>query len=350
MSRVLAAIAVVSAVAAVPAAARAQPSATAPAAVDRAWALYDHAFERLAAGDRDAAAAELAELVRRFPDHPAAARARELALAGDAVGAARTHGEQPTRLARAELGFWMTIHGVLAGLEVRELADLEGSRPTAAALMIGGAVGLGASLYASRGGITPGTALLLDSAITWGAWNSLAVVNDFPEDQTGAAVSLGAQAVGLGAGLVLSQSWHPRAGDVALANTTGFWVSILTLLGHGVVDTEPEVRTIVLAGDAGLVAGALLSQAYPMSRGRTLLIDTGGVLGFLTGALVSALADTDSAPATLTPMLLGTAGGLAAATQLTADWDAPELPGGAHIGLGPVGDSGGFGAFAAGRW
>ena len=58
-----------------------------------------------------------------------------------------------------------------------------------------------------------------------------------------------------------------------------------------------------------------------MSRGRSLLIDAGGLLGALAGASIPAFANSENGPAIGASGLAGMATGLAIAAYVTRDWD-----------------------------
>lgn len=185
----------------------------------------------------------------------------------------------------------------------------------------GGSLAL--ALAASRHGVARGEAQLYNSAQIWGSWNGLAIDGSFAQDDGEAAIALGAQGAGLLAGIALWRTWHPTQGDVALTNSFLLWSTVLTLWGHLAADSEPTLGRVVVAGHIGLVLGALTSTRVKMSRGRTLLIDVGGVLGILGGGLVAL--GTDSATGAGTSLLVGTAAGLGLAAAATWDWDAPKV-------------------------
>ncbi len=319
---------------------------------DSAWQLYDRGFARLADDQPELARKLLADLVQRFPDHPAAAEAGRRLAEIDAYLASRAkpveppndpHAEPPNQLARGELALTMTTHGVLLGLDAYEMLDCDSARCTVSALMLGGGLGLGASLYFSRHGITPGHTQLLSSAITWGGWNGLFINDGFPATPGEAGVQFASQLVGLAGGLGLWRVWRPTSGEVAMVNTAGFWTAILTVLGHGMVGKfgDIEFRTIAVAADLGLFVGGLLTTRLPgISRGRTLLIDTGGVLGFLAGGLIVVTTDPDSEEVGLTTLFVGTAAGLGLGALATRRWDVPKPPGNARLTISPMGRRG----------
>lgn len=302
-----------------PAAAPAAPEPASPEP-DPAWRAYDEAFSQAAAGDRSAASTGLRRLAAEWPLHPAAARASALVRASEPRPAGP---DAPDRVARGELVFWSTIGGLYTAENVCVIADCNSPRATAAVytLSVGGSLGL--ALAASRHGVAQGEAQLYNSAQTWGIWNGLAINDRFARTSDEAGVALAAQAGGLLAGIGLWQTWHPTQGDVALANSFLLWSTVLSLWADLAADHDPSLRETVLIGDAGLLLGGLVSTRVKMSRGRTLLIDVGGVLGVLGGGLVAVgTHDGNSAGVAL---LIGTAAGLGLAAVATRDWDAPPV-------------------------
>jgi hypothetical protein len=287
---------------------------------DPAWIAYDSAFRDAAAGDIARAKARLAELVEKWPGHPARARALKLT---ERLGARRS-GEPTNDVARGEFVFWSTFGGISLAANLCVAVDCGTDRDYAAAYTFGIGGALAASILATRRGIRQGEAQLYNSAQTWGAWNAFAINKGFPESDTEASAAIAMQLGGLAAGVGLWQSWRPTQGDVALTNTFLLWGTIMTLWGHLIANEEPELQTVVIAGDLSILAGALVSQQVKMSRGRTLLIDVGGILGSLTGGLVAIGANDETAAGII--LMLGTGAGLAIAAAGTASWDAKPPP------------------------
>jgi hypothetical protein len=333
------------------------------ARADEAWDRYHLAFLTLAKGDRVSARRMLEEVVSRHPAHPAAAIARQRIGELDAYDAGLPvepepptdedqeadplHAERPTKLARAELILFQTVHGASLGFEVCALVGCDGARAHAAALMTGAGGGAALAWFLTIGGITPGHAELLDSGTTWGAWNGLAIVDasadDFDDldEQAIAGIFVVAQLAGTAGAELVWWQLRPTSGQVATANTVGFWTVVVTALAHGAAQEEPSFITLALAGDVGLFVGAMLARRAPMSRGRSYLVDAGGVVGFLVGLLVASGMD-DAAPA-FSSMLVGTSLGLGAAVLLTREWDIPPPPKGTTVTPFPV-QGGGLGA------
>lgn len=303
-----------------PAAAPAAPEPAAPPDGDPAWRAYDDAFSQAAAGDRSAASARLRRLAAAWPQHPAAARASALVRASEPRPAGP---DAPDRVARGELVFWSTIGGLYTAENACVIADCSSPRATAAVytLTVGGSLGL--ALVASRHGVAQGEAQLYNSAQTWGIWNGLALNDGFARTRDEAAVAIASQAGGLLAGIGLWQTWHPTQGDVALANSFLLWSTVLSLWADLAADHDPTLRETVAIGDAALLLGGLISTRVKMSRGRTLLIDVGGVVGVLGGGLAAVGTHDDSSAGAA--LLIGTAAGLGLAAAGTWDWDAPPV-------------------------
>lgn len=368
--------AVVVAALAHPAVAVAQPEATATATAgssgglvpeprdDDAWSAYHEAFRRLLTGEEAAARAELAGIEASYPGHPAARQAASLlALARhmppappEAVLAAPpvevSPRERLSRGARAELIIFQTVHGIVAGAELCAALECDGTRAHALSLMGGGLAGVGLSLLGSAGGVTAGQVELLDTGTLWGAWNAIEIGIIAGQDGGEAGfwrTLLIGQGLGLGVGGLLWLPFRPTSGQVAMASTVGVWSTVLTALSLAAADqnmSEAAIfTTLLVAGDLGLAVGGVAARDSDMSRGRTLLIDAGGVLGLLAGALVAS--GTDSQATAATAALIGTATGLVVATYATRTWDAP--PRSVRLTAMPV-PGGGFGAMAGGAF
>ncbi|MBM4378239.1 MAG: hypothetical protein FJ086_02900 [Deltaproteobacteria bacterium] len=368
---------------------------TPPAAAEDAWALYERAFAAAVAGRDDEALSLVAALKAGHPDTGAAALAGELerqllARRGQAVasgdaqlrrtleataqprerapaggtaavppsasGAKRyatlfeaLHDEQPSAAARAEFLVFQTLHGIAVGGEI--CAATSGCGGGAGTLLVpmltGGAGALGAYLF-SDGGITPGNVLAIDSGALWGAWQGVALMNIAGGWSQGGSplVLILAQGLGMGAGQLAWSALGLSAGDVSLMNTAGLWTGVYTLMAliaatGGSGDNAALFATLLVASDVGLVAGGLLSRHFPMSRGRTLLLDAGAILGGLLGLAVSVIAyGSEFGSSVVGYMLGGSVAGLAAATALSQEWDTPLL-GPVQVGLAPTQHGGG---------
>jgi hypothetical protein len=340
------------------------PTPASQPAVDALWARYHEAFDLLARGDIAAARDKLQAIVDARTGHPAEQRAKEILSALSLAPVAEPPEvedvrapETPTKLARAELAFWQTIMGIAVGAEL--CLALECDSPTAfvGTIVLGSGTGLAISLYATKDGLTSGRRGVWNSASTWGYWNGIALAVIAEEESTGdgfdanelALIMLGGQATGYAVGALIATQLEPSGGQVALANTVGIWTGVLTLFAMFAFEIDDAnaayFKGAVVASDLGLLAGCFLARAFPMSRGRTLLIDAGGVLGMLAGFGTAVLIGGDEVETHVgfASALAGTTLGLAGAVFFTRDWDAPSMParvtimplpgGGATVGL-----------------
>ena len=302
------------------------------------WALLERALNALATFNEDAARNALEELAAAYPGHPATvisaetlatlqARARRGETGSKNWG---PNGEEKTGVARAELVAFQTAHGITLGIEFCTAVECDDSRLVVSMLALGGGAGLGLSLLASRDGVTPGFATLINSGTLWGAYNGamIAVVND--TDSSIAGIMAGSQLAGIGVSALIWNQLHPTVGEVSMANSGGIWFGMLGLFGHMASDFSASDKvtygTILALTDAGIIAGALLSQYEPMSRGRTLVIDSGGALGALVGIGTYVLINPEFERPTGMGFsaIAGTLAGLGTATFLTRNWDTPD--------------------------
>ncbi|MCA9616341.1 MAG: hypothetical protein KC586_26475, partial [Myxococcales bacterium] len=197
-----------------------------------------------------------------------------------------------------------------------------------------GAVGGGLALAFSRDGVRPGRAALHGAALRWGyldTWLLSSVLgltwkerDDFGDpwlDSTnGHAVALlVGHGLGLGSALLVDHFLSPSAGDVGLMDslhnlssaTITFVLGAANAFGF---ESQADVRRALLpllAGNAiALGLGALLTKHVEMTRGRSLLLDLGMLLGAGLGVGVPLLiAGSDVAPEAL---LMGGAAGVVA--------------------------------------
>jgi hypothetical protein len=330
-----------------PAPAPASPAAVSPAAAveardDDAWTAYHRAFRALLTGNRAGGVAALEAIETDHPGHPAAVHAASLlrivraapgppalqraeAVPKDEEVSAE---QRPSRGARAELVIFQTVHGVILGAEICAVVDCQGVRPHALALLGGGVAGIGASLFGSSGGVTRGQVELLDTGTLWGAWNGFEI-SMIADQDTGSArfwqTMIAGQSAGLVVGGLLWYPLRPTSGQVTLASTVGTWGTVLTAFGVEAVDSSIDRThlwtTLLAAGDLGLLAGAIAARDSQISVGRSLLIDAGGVLGLLLGALV--VSGNNGQRTEFAVLFGGAAIGVTTAAVATRDWDAP---------------------------
>jgi len=315
------------------------------------------AFERvLAVCPQHASAAELARLARTRLG-PKAPRKTPEARPAPAPGAqlaeaALEDGERTTGGARASVAVVQSIHGAAQGILLCAIADCpERGYPTAG--LLGASLGLGGALLGTQDGIRPGQAAAINSGTVWGFWFGIASLLAFDlegDDALGATIVSGAGFTGIG--IMVAMLARPTAGQVSMANSGGLWAGVLTALFLATSDrndTQVFFGAELGATAGGILAFSLLSQTVSVSRGRMLLIDTGGIIGAMAGAsIIYSFGGNDSGDAMLVGAGLGALGGLAFTTYLTRNFDGRNVP---EVTLAPaVLGRGGTGLALAGRF
>ncbi|MEM6533202.1 MAG: caspase family protein [Myxococcota bacterium] len=268
--------------------------------------------------------------------------------------------ETPTDQARTELVLVQTAHGVLIGTEICLAIDCDHVSEWSATIGLSGGLGLAASLYLTRNGITPGQAATLNSGFLWGLWHGVGIQgalggNDFLSDDPERFAESGyssrliaAQLGGMLGGHWLNLAFEPTAADVAAVNTVGLWGGMLGFAANGAFgfgqSDETVWLTTLLASDLGGIAGGVLARYYPISRSRALVINAGGLIGGLLGVGVDVLNERESLDNRSLYVAggIGAAAGLAATVWLTRDWDW-EVPGALTVAPAP---GGAFASFA----
>lgn len=331
-----------------------------------AWALYFEADAAYRSGDAAEGRRKAEQVQKWFPDHPAAvmaarliespplARVTEEAPAEVAPAAkamkvtnpkeleAKLLAEEvPSKLARAELVSYQTLHGIGLGIETCFLVQCGNAQVGAVVLLLGGGAGLGLSLGLTGGGVTPVQANAMNTGATWGFWNGMALLGefDFFDSTASVALPMALQLTGAGAGLLLSQNLEIHAGQVSFSSSIGLWSAILGLLAHGMLEVTPSFAVLMALSDVGFIAGAVASSYFPMSRSRVLMLDIGALLGGLTAGALIVIASPDSAQVAAGVAAAGLIGGWVVAALLTDEWDYDEVEAPAvSVGIAPLED------------
>ncbi len=353
---------------------RAGPVGTDPAA------RYDAAMSLLLDGKLEEAARAFDSLAADPLAGPLADRARTLAEVSRALAArgrfVLTEPESPAgadpaaarakrrfdRRGRAELAFFATAYGIWTGVAAGVIGDAEDLRAYLGLAVAGGAGGLTLAILPTRHAPMPeGRAQTIESAASWGSLNGglvAALADAGGRDVVGATLGTGVAA--LGTAVLLTGDRSPSSGDVALTNSGGIWGLVTGGLTLAILEdaSDNTAQGVLLAGaDAGLIAMALVARQVDLSRGRSLLIDAGGLLGTLAGASIPAFANPENGPAIGASGLAGMALGLGLATYLTRGWDEDRDDAAAARAGGAMAvpvlarlEGGGFSAGVAGRF
>jgi len=322
------------------AAAPAPPAPPAPTLAPSALEVrYQAARAAMLRGELGAAADGFAAVAADPEAGPLAAPARELASACRDLSQRGRFLLQPPpgaaarldRSGRAELALYQTLHGAWLGVGIAEVADLSDSKLVALLAVAGAGAGLGGSLVLSRDvAMSTGRADAIDSATSWGTFNGALVAGIAgASSRTGVGSALAGGLGGLFLTAAATSVRAPGAGDVAVVNSGGIWGLAAGGCLIALVDPSSTGARIIalVAADAGLITMALLAPRLEVSRGRSLLIDAGGVVGVLAGLTVPVLAGSDDRRVYAVAGLAGMAGGLGLTAWLSRDWDAEERGG-----------------------
>ena len=335
---------------------------------------YNAAMTLLLDGKLEEAARAFDALAVAPDAGPLADRARTLAEVSRALAARgrfvlkepgspdRTRPARLDRRGRAELAFFATAYGIWTGVATGILADADDERAYLALALAGGAGGLALAILPTRHASMPeGRAQTIESAASWGSLNGGLIAALAGADETEVVgATLGTGLAAIGTSVLLTRERSPSPGDVALTNSGGIWGLVTGGLTLAILEdaSATTAQSVLLAGaDAGLVAMALVARRVDMSRGRSLLIDAGGLLGTIAGVSIPAFANAENDPAIGASGLAGMALGLGFATYLTRGWDeerdeprAARHDGGMAMPVLARLDRGGFSAGVAGRF
>ncbi|WP_255208099.1 hypothetical protein [Myxococcus sp. AM009] len=320
---------------------------------------YSAGFDALVRGDDAKALALFERVLAACPRHPHATELARLSRTRLAPGgrlataAASEAGRAPrSSAARASLVVVQTLHGAAQGVLLCAIGDCSG-QGYAAVSLLGAGAGAASSWLLTRGGVTDGQAAVINSGTVWGFWFGVATLLAFDlegDNALGATILGGAGFTGVG--VLLAHLVSPTSGQVSLANSGGLWAGVVTALFLATSDsndTRGFFAAELGATAAGILSMAILSKYVPVSRGRMLLIDAGGILGGMVGAsAVYLTAGDDAGDAILLGSGIGVLGGLALTTYLTRNFDLEDAP---QVTLAPLTTSrGGTGVSMVGRF
>lgn len=259
--------------------------------------------------------------------------------------------ETPSDSARLELIAGQALHGGVQGLLVCGLLRCDVA-PHLGVSLLGAGTGAVGSWLLSHQGLTPGQAQVINAGSLWGTWYGTlgAMLLALPTDK-GIGLVMGSALGMTGVGVLFAHYGRPLSGQVSMANSGGLWAGLLTAVFLGALSptrsSEPFLLAELLATGAGLTSLGILSVFHPVSRGRMLLIDLGGLVGGLVGFFAPFFFGANQLQPVLLSAGVGMAVGLTGATLLTRGVDAPQAP---AVTLAPTALPGGAGLALAGRF
>lgn len=319
-----------------PPAARAQET---PA--DTAAVLVEAARELVAAADEASATGLLRHVLERYPGTPAASAARRLL-----ASFARAESEG---MGRTQLVVSGTLYGLWLGAALPAAVGADGPEPYGAGLLLGGPGGFFLSrAYAGSHPVTAGEARTMTFGALWGTWQGLGwqEVFDFgvetglacpgsdpPEggcipfeesrtEETFAAMVVGGLA-GLTAASLVARGAGVSDGTSTATSLGALWGTWYGFAGGTIADADDEAlwSWMLLGGNAGLAAGALLGSRAGVNRSRARAVSIAGVAGMVAGWGLDLLLDVNDTPEVIYLPAAGSVLGLAAGSVLFRDDD-----------------------------
>lgn len=303
---------------------------------DSAAVLLETARRLEADGQRSAAEATYQFILRRYAGTPAADQVAQLLA---------TRGEPLESGGRFRFVGWGAMYGAWLGVAVPAAFGAEDSETYGIGLLLGGPAGLlGAMHYARAAQPTRGQADAMVFGTQWGTWQTVGWMYALDLDRSSVsqtcdqfgycyyeessdesffrAAVLGGLG-GLAAGTVLGRKLSPTEGQASFVSNAAGWGTWFGLAGSimaEVDDGDAALSTMLVAGSAGLVAGALLAPR-DVTPGRVWLTTAVGMAGAAAGLGVDLIVQPDNAQvAMLFPAALSAAG-LAWGWQLTKPVD-----------------------------
>jgi hypothetical protein len=309
----------------------AQPVAAQVTAADSAAVLLGVANRLRAEGRTTLSTSILNLIIERYASTPSAVDARRtLAEMTSAVEEAS---------GKTELLVFSTTYGLALGALIPAALGSESPEVYGVGLIVGGPSGFLLGRRMNRNPISEGQASAISFGAIWGAWQAVGWTNVlfdetncsfdvcYDDDPSGEALARAAvlgSAAGLGLGLGLAQK-PISAGTAATVSFGAFWgtwyaagFAVLAELDDG--NDDRLLTTILLGGDAGLVATALLAPKWKLSRNRARLISISGVAGLLAGAGLLLIVQPDGEGSIIVPMVTS-AVGLGLGVGWTRDYD-----------------------------
>ena len=346
---------------AVAAVSAAEPASAQVTAADSAAVLLGAAAELEQRGETEAAETLYRYLANRFEGTPAAATA--LAWLEAERGGLQGGGE-------TELKVWSTTYGIWLGVTVPLALNAGGPEPYGVGLLLGAPGGFfGARALATSRPFSLGQARAITWGGTWGAVQGMALANaaDFGggeriiegdiviDEEADEEAVLASMIVGSAAGIaggMLAARQEIRPGTATSAMLGSLWGSWFGLASSILadLDEDPTWATIMVTGNAGLVAGALAGSRLPLSRSRARLISVGGLIGGVGGLGIVLIADVDDEDTAIGVTLAGSILGLALGGALTRGHDAEEDMSGAAEAAGSLPLAGALVNWSGGDW
>lgn len=295
-------------------------------------AILLNAAQRLEAdGQRVAANAVLAFIVRNYGDTPSAATARH-DLAGRSSEAEGS--------GRVELVAWGTLYGAWLGVAVPAALSVNSAELYGLGLLVGGPVGfMAAQSIATSRHVTLGEARAMTFGFRWGSSQAFGWLNELsdnvsPEKGFTALVLGGVGGMALGGAVA-----HRRrltAGQVAFAAQGYYWGTYYAATLCAILDIDNRTASYVLAGgDIGMITAGLAAPEG-ITAGRAWLTSALGITGMLAGWGLDLIVQPEGEDLILGIPMVASAVGLVIGSRVAAEMarqrpEAGDAPGAAAL-------------------
>lgn len=323
---------------------------------DSAAVLLEVALQFEAEGSAAIAQALYQRIVDRFGSTPAAARA-EAALSRlaqqsarePAPAAARTAATERGGRASVELQVWSTLYGLWMGVALPASFGADQSEPYGLGLLLGGPAGyLTGRTIARRLDPSWGQVRAITLGGSWGTWQGFGwrevldlgteeVCFSDPEEicwedddsaEETFATMLAGGLIGITAGALIARNEVSPASATG-ANFSSLWGTWLGTATGVLLDLEGDdlLATALLAGNAGLAAGAFGTPRLGWSQDRWRLVSIAGVLGGLAGLGIDLLIEPGDEKVAIGIPLAGSLAGLGVGVITSRGTDAEAAAG-----------------------
>ena len=305
---------------------------------DSAAVVLRTAADFTANGDHDVARALYRYIVETWPGTPAATSA------ADRLSTARA----PEGSGATEIQVWSTLYGLWLGVGIPAALGADDEESYGLGLLLGGPAGFLAGRRVARArDYSIGQARAITLGGTWGAWQGFAwreildwgieehcfELNcyqvDASDEETWTLMLLGS-GVGLATGAMFAKSPITNATATAanFGSLYGSWFGVASGIVLGVEEDDVLYAMAALAGNAGLIAGAVAGSRLDWSRSRWRLVSVAALLGGLGGIGLDLIVDAREDEAIFGIPLATSAAGLAFGIWSTRDHDVvlPEGP------------------------
>ena len=205
---------------------------------------------------------------------------------------------------RIEFIIFTSVYGVALGGIVPGAFNTNSPALFGLSLLIFTGAALGGSIIGTRGlSMSVAQTRLIETATLWMTWNfgAISVIAGVNRIEDVFKLIGGGMLLGYTGGFLASRFLPLQEGQITFASTIGIWTMTYTGLLLGILE-DNNIRissvaltlSLMMASDIGLIVGAVLHPFIRFSRGRSLLVSLGGLVGGVTGAGIILIVSSNS--------------------------------------------------------